>query len=331
MKKLSSSLYEKPLVTIPLALVIGLSIGWFLKAHIGTKHIAEPVSVRTDLPQYKFINPILYTKTDKSLFAEFGPLDDAVGKAIQSAKDAGDARSVSVYFRDLNSGHWTGVNEDEMYDPGSMLKVAVLVAYLDEAERTTDLLDHIYSYTPHTDPGQHYKPTKTLSPGLHLVRDLLTSMIVYSDNDATTALVNNNEVAYQKVYNELKLPVGDNNTPDFMSVKDYAALYQVLYNSTYLPGYLSEQALALLASSDFSKGLLGGLPPNMIVAHKFGEHTSLASDGTLVERELHDCGIVYFPTKPYFVCVMTKGQDFSRLETVIQNVSKIIYKNVSTS
>ena len=110
-----------------------------------------------------------------------------------------------------------------------------------------------------------------------------------------------------------------------MSPKSYSALFRVLYNSSLFPWSLSEQVLDLLSHTSFSKGLVAGVPEGTPVSHKFGENTAVATDGTIVERELHDCGIVYYPNDPYLVCVMTKGQDFSVLETVISDISKMAY------
>jgi hypothetical protein len=47
--------------------------------------------------------------------------------------------------------------------------------------------------------------------------------------------------------------------------------------------------------------------------------------------EMHDCGIVYYPYRPYLLCVMTKGSgEIKSLETVIQDVSKMVYEEVNT-
>jgi hypothetical protein len=52
----------------------------------------------------------------------------------------------------------------------------------------------------------------------------------------------------------------------------------------------------------------------------------LGSESTLTgERQLHDCGIVYAPGKPYLICIMTRGSDFKRLSPVIAQISKQVY------
>jgi hypothetical protein len=60
------------------------------------------------------------------------------------------------------------------------------------------------------------------------------------------------------------------------------------------------------------------------VAHKFAER----SDPQTGEKQLHDCGIVYYPRHPYLLCVMTKGPGFEGLAGVVARVSRMVYSEV---
>ena len=75
-----------------------------------------------------------------------------------------------------------------------------------------------------------------------------------------------------------------------------------------------------LAQSDFNDGLRRGVPSSIAVAHKFGER--FLESG---ERHLHDCGIIYHPTNPYLLCVMTRGTDFDALSALIGDISKEVF------
>ncbi len=78
-----------------------------------------------------------------------------------------------------------------------------------------------------------------------------------------------------------------------------------------------------MTKTKFNKGLRAGISEDMEVAHKFGEHTTYYTDGRAPDYQLHDCGIIYHPKKPYFVCVMTKGKTLENMERVIAEVSRI--------
>ncbi len=77
--------------------------------------------------------------------------------------------------------------------------------------------------------------------------------------------------------------------------------------------------------------VVAGVPSTVDVAHKFGERTTLASDTESTEtKQLHDCGIVYFPENPYLLCVMTRGTDFKVLEGIISDISRMVYEEVDS-
>ena len=48
---------------------------------------------------------------------------------------------IAVYFRDLHDGPWFGINEDKEFDPASMMKVPVMIAWLKRAETNPIVLN----------------------------------------------------------------------------------------------------------------------------------------------------------------------------------------------
>ena len=174
-----------------------------------------------------------------------------------------------------------------------------------------------------------------LTPGkLYSIDELIRAMIEGSDNNATALLFDYlNQDSLQDAFSDLGLKslLSENtkNTSDIISVKSYSYIFRILYNSTYLSRELSEKALQYLSYADFNQGIVGGLPKGVIAAQKFGERTILAPDGvTPLRRELHDCGIVYYPEHPYLLCVMTRGEDFDTLANAIRSVSALVYGDV---
>ncbi len=88
----------------------------------------------------------------------------------------------------------------------------------------------------------------------------------------------------------------------------------------------SEKALGLLSSAKFEEGLSAGVPSEVKVAHKFGEREESETN----EIQFHDCGIIYFPNNPYLLCIMTKGNNLTNLETVLSTISKMVYEEVDS-
>jgi beta-lactamase class A len=233
----------------------------------------------------------------------------------------GLADSVSVYMRDMNSGQWSGMNEDALYTPSSMLKVIAMMAALKLAEHDPTILSeklHYYKSLPGS--KDYFDSNDKAKIGTYTLQELIGYMIKYSDNDAFNAIVSDKKInaSFVQAYSLFRLPPDAlaGNAVDFMSPKSFASIFRVLYNSSFFEWNLSEQILDLLSQTTFTQGIVGGLPPGTLVAHKFGENTD----------ELHDCGIVYYPGHPYLLCVMTRGKDIARLESIIQNVSRLSWE-----
>jgi beta-lactamase class A len=141
-----------------------------------------------------------------------------------------------------------------------------------------------------------------------------------------------NADSLKQIYSDLQIPTDSTGTPASMSPETYSRFFRVLYNSSYLSHGVSEKSLELLSQTTFSKGLVSGLPADATVAHKFGERTTTDGiSGAVIERELHDCGIVYLPGHPYFLCVMTRGSDFEKLERIIGTVSAMVWKSTNAA
>jgi beta-lactamase class A len=282
---------------------------------------------------YKYINPILECNLSSEISQKFlRPFENKIDDYIQTALASGDVSHVSVYFRDLNNGPWFGISENEDFHPSSLLKVtAMLAAYL-RAEKDPAFLSKEIEYDGiDTEIDQYYASKESIQKGhVYTVEELIEYMIKYSDNAAALSLAH--ILGTDKLietYTDLGVdpPTVQNQTGNFMSVKDYASFFRILYNASYLNREYSEKALDLLTKVDFSLGLVAGVPKDVPIAHKFGERPGNNSDE---DSQLHDCGIVYLPGKPYLLCVMTRANkdslDFGA--KVIGDISKITYEEV---
>lgn len=282
---------------------------------------------------------MLYLQLPQSAaFPEYMPLDTAITKYVDSSTAAGNAAAVGVYFRDLNSNEWFAVNPTVKFSPASMLKVATLISIFRVAESFPPLLTGSITVQPSVDQAidsQDYFPAANpITPGkTYSVENLLQHLIIDSDNNANTLLNKYmGETEINTTLSDLGIPIPDENGGDSDTPQQYSRLFRVLYNATYLSPYHSEQALALLSRTTFTQGLVAGVPADTVVSHKFGERTFLSpvsSLSTAAPHELHDCGIIYYPDHPYFLCVMTKGADFPTLEGVIRDISQITWSNLS--
>lgn len=281
---------------------------------------------------YKFINPLLECDSssisqDKNLSSLKKNLEFIINQDIGNGK----ITFASIYYRDLNNGPWFGINEKEYFSPASLIKVPVLIAYLKEAENDPSILDKkIVNNKSFDYSQQNIKPESILEFNKeYTVDDLLNRMIIYSDNAAYELLIENIDSSkIFAVYKDLDVDISraeDDPNGNIITVKDYSSFFRVLFNASYLSQKMSEKALTILSQTQYSKGLVAGLPTDVKISHKFGERQYLPSK----EKQLHDCGIVYLAKKPYLICVMSRSTDFDKAASFIQEVSKTVYDYLS--
>ncbi len=323
---------KKFLIYIITSAVLLFTAGWFSGGYYREKNINNNLNqIRENSGKYKLVNRLLFVDNSETQFFDFGKMEESLIRYINFKKKNSEANKISVYYRDLNTGKWAGINEKEKYIPSSMLKVPTLIAYLKMAENNPDILRKEVEYDPKDDPGQYYKPSKLLSPGIYKVHTLLQETILKSENTASKILNDLYMPEILKVYDNLHIPdptKKDGTDNDFISPEEYSSIFRVLYNSSYLRESSSETVLELLTLTEFDRGIVGGVSSGTIIAHKFGEHTKKLND-IVTERQLHDCGIVYYPEHPYFLCVMTSGMNFEKLQKILSEISKIVFEEVS--
>lgn len=251
---------------------------------------------------------------------------------IQQKIKENQISSAAIYFRDLQNGPTMGINEYAKFIPASLLKLPLLLVYLNLAEDQPDLLNRELIYRKNEEESlikQLVPPKDSIKENTpYSINNLLEYMISYSDNQAYYVLlqylsqISPDKDLLKEILRDLGVIDPKTASDETMTVKSYASIFIQLYHASFLEKKeTSEKALALLTNTDFHEGIEAGVPAGTAVAHKFGERAF--QDG---QKQLHDCGIVYYPKNPYLICVMTRGRDFSKLSGVISLISKEVYE-----
>jgi beta-lactamase class A len=313
-----------------LVFTAGFFCGW-LMGKTGSDWNADQPMRQTRMGGYDFINPLLECDEGAQGIGSrpLGPFRDKVLALIDESKKKNWATHVSVYFREMNNGLTIGIDGQEKFTPASLIKVPLLIACLKIAESDPGFMQKKLAFTMVDNSStQNIKPAEALETGRsYQVQDLLFRMIVYSDNNSYFLLLSAIDTnILHRVYTDLGLVVPKvSDRGEYMSVAEYASFFRVLFNASYLNKDLSEKALEYLAEVDFTRGLVAGVPPKTVVAHKFGEKT-LGPNQEI--KQLHDCGIVYYPQHPYLLCIMTRGDSFEYLDDTIKDISRLVFKEV---
>lgn len=323
--------YKSSIIFLVAGLLIGFFIGYYYEQKITRKRWGELKPVRTITGNYKFIRPLLVFNYPYTQESSFQKIKADVKNLINQAKQDGQIEKAAFYFQDLNGARWIGFNEDDQYDPASLLKVLVLIDYLKKSEKEPDFLNKKFVYTADIAKinldNQFNSPSELKINSSYTIHDLLDKMIIKSDNGAKDLLIKNvDRESLFDIYNTADFPRPNTINKSQLSPRIYFLIFRVLYNATYLNQDLSEQALALLAQTNFNEGLVAGVPEKTVVAHKFGLRAVTDDQGKKIGLELHDCGIIYFPGAPYFLCVMTQGDNTDDLQGIIRDISNLVYQ-----
>lgn len=222
---------------------------------------------------------------------------------------------VGVSVRNLATGESLSIRGGETFPTASLIKVAVLVALLDEVEKGRIALDDPLTMIARDQVGgsgvlQH------LHGGLQLtVEDAARLMIVISDNTATNLLLD--KVPMRTVWatmDSLELPHTRIHSKTFLrstsvamdsSVKyglgvttpdETVRLFALLHEGRAVSPRMDSLALAILRANEDGNKLVRWLPDGATAAHKSGD----------VDQSRNNCGILYGPDAPVAVCVMTR-------------------------
>ena len=319
------------IIFLILGSIIGYTIG-FNKEHsvlVNELNILHPI--RLNSPSHKLIDPLLvYVIPSADQDSSLRLLKNKISDLISAEKQKG-LNKASVFMLDLNQGRWIGINENDVYPPASMFKVVIMVAYFKGAEQIPGLLDKKLTYTKDIDEKTKsvaFNSQTNLKVGMdYTVSELIDKMIGDSDNGAEELLFSSLDPNFFSEF--FKILDINNFTPDgnfFISPRQYSLFFRIIYNATYLNIDLSEKALDILSNTNFKDGLVAGVPADTTVAHKYGEYIS-SKDNKITGIDLHDCGIVYYKDNPYFLCIMTNGNNLDELKSVIKNISSLVYQN----
>jgi beta-lactamase class A len=273
---------------------------------------------RLTLSDGRLVYPILFNDRSEEASA-YASLKSSINSVYTDYQSRGVLLDAAVYFFDFSSLEWFGINAEQLFTPGSLMKIATSITVMKRAEQNPNFLNQRITFTEAD--NLHVEQTlsdEILQPGKsYSVKDLLVSMLRHSDNNATFLLNKTCGIdALRKTYNDFDITMPQDASYQ-ITIHQYVRFFKALFYATYLSQENSEYLMNQLANSGFKNGLEKGKnqQSNLVIAHKFGERDY---NGT---SELHDVGIVYKNGGAYLVGIMAKGNNRVDLEQFIGQIS----------
>jgi beta-lactamase class A len=284
--------------------------------------------------QYSFLSDQIDCENIDEKANQIENLHSGIQQIVDEEKSSKHIIRASIFYRDLNSRRWFGVNDIDKFYPASLIKLPIAIMYYKIAELEPGVFDKELKIPE--DEGdnsdQYYPPVESLIAGkTYPIKELIRHMLEYSDNAPFSTLADAGKVFREKVLSDLSIyepPAEEGEGAWSITARSYANIFRMLYNASYVNVRSANEILETLSRSTFDRGIVAGVPKGVPVAHKFGEAAGMDGDSNVKSLILNDCGIVYKKDSPYILCIMTEGTDYPSLEKTIQRISETIYNKL---
>ena len=240
--------------------------------------------------------------------------------------------NISVSFYDLDQGEGFSINGDKRVPSASMIKLLILLKALDECDKGKINLEDTINLDDH-DKVDGSGILKELSNNHKFsIRELLTLMIIVSDNTATNILIDllgmeeinkiGNDLGLEKTSLERKMMdsnAREKGLDNFTSSNEILKLLKMIYDKDFVSEDFSDLALDILLRQKERQRLKRYLPEDLKIASKSGDLDNLENDG----------GIFFTENKNYILVVLVNQAKSNVLaKEIIGEISLKIYKEI---
>ena len=240
-------------------------------------------------------------------------------KIVSEFKDIIEGLSgvYGLYVVDLGTGYSFGVNEEEVFEAASLIKLPVMAGMYLNHELGIINLDSKYTLK-NVDKVSGAGSLYSKPEGYEITyRNLVSLMGKQSDNTAfnvTKKLLGGekfNEVT--KKIGMQKTSLADNET----TPRDIGVFFEELYKGNIVNEKDKNELLDSLTDTLYEQWLKAGIADNVRLAHKYGREVHVVNDGGIV-----------FSENPFVVVVLSKGVVEREADEVFPKLARIVYDNM---
>ncbi|MDR7855393.1 serine hydrolase [Tissierella sp.] len=250
-------------------------------------------------------------------------IKDIILEEVNSAN-----QKVSIVIKDLTHNQWIlKYDENRVFPSASIIKILIMVEALNQVEKGKFSLDQKIKIKE--EDRVDYSIISDLRLGEYSFVDLITLMIILSDNTATNVLID--LIGYENINQRakelnLKDTVLKRKMMDFKAAKegrenlissiDMAILMEKIYNKNILSSKMCETMIEILSKQKHRDMLPRYILDKETIAHKTGELSGLN----------HDIGIFYLENIDYLIGIFTTdGKNDLDGKRTIGRISKLVY------
>ncbi|MBE5780339.1 MAG: serine hydrolase [Clostridiales bacterium] len=234
---------------------------------------------------------------------------------------------VGLYAKNLLSGEVKTYHPDDAFLAASVIKIPVMVeCFYQAAEGRLDLTDTYCIKAEDKLPS--CGALSYMHDGLTVtIKDLITLMIILSDNTATNILMD--MVGIENINQRMRslglctttvnrklfmAELSRKGIENYITPTEIGILLERMEQGTLISSEASLEMLSILKNQRLNGKIPVLLPPGTIVAHKTGEDDGIT----------HDVGIVYSKS-PFVLCLCANQVDRGEFERTIQTIARMVF------
>lgn len=259
-------------------------------------------------------------------------LQEKIEAHLESAKG-----TWSVAVEDVNVGALFSMNGDESLYAASIIKVPIMAAVFTAAEEGDIRLGDKLTLRKDDMVGGS-GVLQFMSPGIELpICDLVTLMIIQSDNTATNMLIeligmgkiqavmNGLGMERSEIHHKLMIVQANRVNSNEITATDMNALLTRIARGKCVSLHASEQMARIMKQQQLSNGLIDSLPArNTSVVGAIPEWEIAGKTGN-VEGIMHECALLYVRGRCMAVTVLSKGCPDDEAREMIAQIGSEVY------
>ncbi|HCD46221.1 MAG TPA: serine hydrolase [Lachnoclostridium sp.] len=241
---------------------------------------------------------------------------------------------IGFFYENLKTGDGFAHHEQEPMMAASVIKLFVMTAAFEKEKKGTFQMDELFA-VKREDCVPSCGALTYLHDGILVTgMDLITLMIIFSDNTATNILIDIlgmdeiNETIWglgfrqtllqRKMYDMESSAQGIQN---YITAYETGRLLKMMYDGILIDRQSSETMISILKNQQLCSKIpfyLQALSDSPEIAHKTGEDTGIT----------HDVGIVY-GMEPFLICFCGNETDTPAFERIMAEISLDLFKQVN--
>ena len=220
-----------------------------------------------------------------------------------------------LYVIRLSNGFSYGVNEEEIFQAASLIKLPVMAGLYIQSEE--NLLDLDGKYTLKSSDkitgsgGLYSKPT-----GYEITyRNLIRLMGKQSDNTAFNIA---RKTLGDEKFNEIITKIGMSKTSlaeNLTTPKDIGLFFEELMNGNVVNSENRNELLGFLTDTSYEAWISAGIPEGTQFAHKYGREVHVVNDAGIVQTD-----------EPFVIVILSKGVIEKEADENFPELARIIYE-----